>query len=270
MARQRRARVIAVANQKGGVGKTTTTLNLGAELAASGKHVLIVDLDPQADLTFGLFGDTGEEASRPNLYTALTNQSGNIRELIQPSQWQGLDILPGTLDMAGFDMFLAPKMGRENVLKNALAELIADYDYILLDCGPSLGLITVNALVAARWVLIPVQAEPRSVRATGRMIEAVEQVRVELSHPRLQVLGLILTMAARNKVSDEAVQSLRGGYNELVFDTVVSRRVKLAEDTLYQAPLREFAPRSESAVEMQSLAVEMVERIRKAVTDAKR
>jgi chromosome partitioning protein len=265
------AKIIAFANQKGGVGKTTTAVNLGAELAAEGKRVLICDLDAQADLTFGLLGDEYEaEQVGPNLYSVLTGAAGTLQEIIKPTQWSNLDLLPGTMDMTGFELVIALRMGRESLLKPLLAPLAETYDYILFDCGPSLDLITINVLTASHYVIIPVQAEPRSVRATGRMLDAIGKVKTKMGHRRLTVLGLLLTMVAVNNVSRESVATLKASYGDLVFETTVARRVKLAEDTLYQAPLAAFAPRSDSANEMRQLAAEIANRIGKVVADGKK
>jgi chromosome partitioning protein len=253
--------IVAIVQHKGGTGKTSTTLNLGAALAEIGKRVLLVDLDPQADLSAGLGVDVDTARSRPNLYTILASEEGSIRGIIAPTSWSNLALVPGTLDMADLELYLSTQMGRERVLETALTEVLDDYDYILLDCPPSLGLITVNALVAASYALVTAQAQPRSVRATERMLSAIETVRRKLKHPELKVVGLLVTMIDSNNVSREAATVLREAYNGLVFETNTARRVRVPEDTLYRAPVLAFAPKSESAAEMRHLASEVVMRI---------
>ncbi len=254
-------KTIGIVQHKGGTGKTSTTLNLGAALAELGKRVLLVDLDPQADLSAGLGVDVDTVRSRPNLYTILASEEGSIRGIITPTSWPNLSLVPGTLDMADLELYLSTQMGRERVLETALAEVADDYDYILLDCPPSLGLITVNALVAADYALVTAQAQPRSVRATERMLSAIETVRRKLKHPELKVVGVLITMIDTNNVSREAAMVIREAYNGQVFDASTTRRVRVPEDTLYHAPVLAFAPRSESAAEMRQLAGEVIKRV---------
>jgi len=253
--------IIAVSQHKGGTGKTSTCLNLGAALAEQGYQALLLDLDPQADLSAGLGVDVDAQRTVPNLYTVLANDQGTIAELVIPTGWAGLSLAPGTLDMADLELYLATQLGRERVLEAALAPVAEQFDLILLDCPPSLGLITVNALVAAQAVLIPVQAEPRSIRATERMLGAVQLVQRKLKRPNLHILGLLLTMTSANNVAREAVDTLRATYGPLVLTTMIGRRVRVAEDTLYHAPVLAFAPRSEPAGDFRALADEVLGRI---------
>lgn len=265
--------IIAVSQHKGGTGKTTTALNLGAALAERGYNVLLIDLDPQADLSAGLGVDVDleERPATPSLYSVLANEQGSLPELIIPTASERLSLVPGTLDMADLELQLAPQIGRERVLESALVEVSDSYDMILLDCPPSLGLITVNALVAAEWVLIPVQAEPRSIRATKRMLAAVGLVQRKLKRPDLRVLGLLLTMTGSSNIAHEAEDLLRASYGDRVLDTTVRRRVRITEDTLYHAPVLVFAPKSQPADDFRALANEVVARATldgKGVTNA--
>ncbi|HEX8600613.1 MAG TPA: AAA family ATPase [Chloroflexia bacterium] len=254
--------IIAVAQHKGGTGKTSTVLNLGAALAEKGHRVLLVDLDPQADLSAGLGieVDLEDKNQHPTLYTVLAEEQGTLAKLVVPGGLERLSLVPGTLDMADLELHLAPQIGRERVLESALAEVTSRYDYILLDCPPSLGLITVNALVAADWVLIPVQAEPRSIRATKRMLAAVGLVQRKLKRPDLRVLGFVLTMTGSSNITKEAEELLRATYGDRVLKATIRRRVRVTEDTLYRAPVLAFAPRSQSADDFRALAVEVLAR----------
>ncbi|HEX9987627.1 MAG TPA: ParA family protein [Chloroflexia bacterium] len=255
--------IIAVSQHKGGTGKTTTVLNLGAALAERGCRVLLVDLDPQADLSAGLGVqvDVEERPSAPSLYTVLSSEQGSLSEIIVPTSYKKLSLVPGTLDMADLELHLAPQLGRERVLDAALDELSESYDVILLDCPPSLGLITVNALVAADWLLVPVQAEPRSIRATRRMLAAVGLVQRKLKQPGLKVLGLLVTMTGSNNIAREAEELLRDTYKEWVLKSTIRRRVRITEDTLYHAPVFSYAPKSETASDFRALAAEVLARI---------
>ena len=252
--------IIAICQHKGGTGKTSTTLNLGAALAERGHRVLLMDLDPQADLSAGLGVEVDTRRVVPNLYTVLSGEEESLETILAETNWEGLHLVPGTLDMADLEAYLTTQMGREHVLEEALAPIAEQYDYILLDCPPSLGLITVNALLAANAVLIPVQAEPRSVRATERTMAAVKLVQRKLKRPDLRVLGLLLTMTSSNNIAREATEVLRSNYGDLVLNTTVSRRVRVAEDTLYRAPVLAYAPRSEPANDYRALAAEVMER----------
>jgi len=252
--------IIAVCQHKGGTGKTSTTLNLGAALAELGHSVLLVDLDPQADLSAGLGVEVDAHRSMPNLYTVLAGDDNSLDAILIETDWKRLHLAPGTLDMADLEAYLTTQIGRERVLEEALQSVVDQYDYILLDCPPSLGLITVNALLAANAALIPVQAEPRSLRATERTIAALKLVQRKLKRPDLRVLGLLLTMTSSNNIAREAVEVLRATYHDLVFSTMIQRRVRMAEDTLYKAPVLAYAPRSESANDYRALASEVLAR----------
>ncbi|MBF6614751.1 MAG: ParA family protein [Chloroflexi bacterium] len=254
---------VSISQHKGGTGKTTTVLNLGAALSDLGYKVLLVDLDPQADLSAGLgvVVDIEEHPAATSLYSVLASEKGTIDSLIVPAGYKDLSLVPGTLDMADLELQLAPQMGRERVLQAALAGVAGRFDFVLLDCPPSLGLITLNALVAADGVLIPVQAEPRSIRATRRMLAAVGLVQRKLVRPDLRVLGLLLTMTGANKIAREAEDLLRTTYGQNVLKATVRRRVVVSEDTVYKAPVLSYAPRSQTAADFRALASEMITRI---------
>ncbi len=252
--------IIAICQHKGGTGKTSTTLNLGAALAERGCRVLVIDLDPQADLSAGLGVEVDTRRIVPNLYTVLASEEDSIADLVMETKWEGLHLVPGTLDMADLEGYLTTQIGREHVLEEALESVAERYDFVLLDCPPSLGLITVNALLAAQAVLIPVQAEPRSIRATERTLVAVRLVQRKLKRPNLRVLGLLLTMTGPNNIAREASEALRSTYGNLVLTTTIQRRVRLAEDMLYQAPVLAYAPKSEPAADFRTLAEEVLMR----------
>lgn len=256
--------IIAVSNGKGGVGKTTTTLNVGAALAEQGYSVLLVDLDPQADLTTGLGISPTEDT--PNLYSILLNAAGpGLGSIMLPVLNESITLVPGTKHMAHLENALTNIAGRERVLSWALVGL--HYDFVLLDCPPTLGLITINALMAAGHVLIPVQAEPRAVRAVGETLISIGQIREELGH-KLDILGIVLTMAGQNNVSREASKLLRFSYDGLVRDTVISRRVAAAEDSLYQSSILDYAPNSPTAAEYRALTAELLARLNVEVPNA--
>lgn len=253
--------IIAICQHKGGTGKTSTTLNLGAALAEQGYRVLLVDLDPQADLSAGLGVEVDTKRTVPNLYTVLSSDEASIADIITETQWRGLAIAPGTLDMADLEAYLTTQIGRERVLEEALEPVAGNFDFILLDCPPSLGLITVNALLAAQAVLIPVQAEPRSVRATERTLGAIKLVQRKLKRPDLRVLGLLLTMTGPNNIARESSEVLRSTYGDAVLATTIQRRVRMAEDVLYKAPVLAYAPKSEPAGDFRALAEEVLTRV---------
>jgi chromosome partitioning protein len=253
---------VTILNQKGGVGKTTISVNLAHGLARAGKRTLLIDLDPQAHSTVIFCPEIPKGATVKELFE---RRGADIRPLIRQAQLKGeevenLFIVPSTIHLAVTAEQMISQHYREKRLDQTLSRVESEYDYILLDCPPSLGLITVNALLAANAVLIPVQAEPRSVRATERTMAAVRLVQRKLKRPDLRVLGLLLTMTSSNNIAREATEVLRTNYGDLVLNTTVSRRVRVAEDTLYRAPVLAYAPRSEPANDYRALAAEVMER----------
>ena len=222
-------RIIAIMNQKGGVGKTTTTLNLGAALAHRGKRVLLVDLDPQANLTLGL----GHRAADLNesIYELLTNPKADTAQLIVKSKWDRLHLLPSHIDLSGAEIEMVSMIGRETRLSKALQPVYANYDYILIDCLPSLSLLTVNAMVTASEVFIPLQAHPFALEGLGKLFEVVGMIR-EAMNPVLTVTGVLVTMFdGRTNVSKVTLESLHRDerLRERIFTTTVKQNIKVAE-----------------------------------------
>jgi chromosome partitioning protein len=250
------ARVLAVANQKGGVGKTTTVINLGAYLGALGHRVLLVDCDPQSNTTRGL---SLSEPVATSIYDVLVRGTA-AKSAIVPTTTPGVDLLPASPDLAGSEVELLETSGREHSLGHALQGLVSEYDYVLLDCPPSLGLLTVNALVAAQAVIIPVQCEYLALEGVTRLMDTIGRIRSNLN-PRLRVFGLLMTMYdRRTSLSDQVAQEVRKHYPDLTFQTVIPRNVRLSEAPSFGQPILEYDPTSLGANAYRSLAAEVAGR----------
>lgn len=253
------ARIITIANQKGGVGKTTTAVNLGAYLAAAGKFVLLVDVDPQANATSGLGLD--HRSLERGLYEALIG-SASIKEIIHDTGQDGYRIAPATPALAGAGIELITVSDREYRLRDALLEVRNDYDVILIDCPPSLGILTVNGIVAADEVLIPVQAEYYALEGLGQLMSTIDLVRENLK-PELRVLGAIITMFdQRTKLSRDVLEELYKFFPSGIFRSVVPRTVRLAEAPSFGKSILQFDPTSRGAHAYERLARELLERDR--------
>jgi chromosome partitioning protein len=249
------ARVISICNQKGGVGKTTTTVNLGAYLAAMGKYVLIVDLDSQANATIGI--GINLKPDHLNIYHSLVIDH-NVETIIKKTQIFGFDILPSAQSLAGATVELVTMEERENRLKKVLNPIRTNYDYILIDCPPSLGLLTVNALSASEYVIIPVQCEYFALEGLSQLLNTIDLVRQGLN-PDLQVLGVLLTMYdKRNQLSRQVVNEVNKNFPGRVFDTVIPRLVSLAEAPSYGKTILQFDPGSRAARAYRQLAEEIL------------
>ena len=253
------ARIYALANQKGGVGKTTTAVNLGAYLAAAGRHVLVVDTDPQANATACLGVDRAKLAH--SVYDVLLDGTPP-RQAIVPTDQERLDLLPATTALAGGEVELVGTMAREHRLSRALAPVSADYDLIFVDCPPSLGLLTINGLVAAQdGVLIPVQCEYLALEGLGHLLKTIYLVRDNLN-PKLVIAGVIMTMFdARTNLSRQIVDEVRRFFPAYVFKVVIPRTVRLGESPSYGETVMSYAPESSGAQAYQALAREFLERL---------
>lgn len=249
------ARIITICNAKGGVGKTTTSVNLGAYLASLGKYVLLVDMDSQANATGGLGISIAIDSD--NVYHALINDQ-NPLPMIKKTTIFGFDILPATQALAGATVELVSMEEREYRLKNTLNSLRMNYDYILIDCPPSLGLLTVNALTAGDYVIIPVQSEYYALEGLGQLLNAINLIKEGLN-PDLQVLGVLLTMYdKRNQLNRHVLNEIYKNFPGRVFDTVISRTIDLAEAPSYGKSIMQFNPNSKAAQEYRRLAEEII------------
>jgi len=257
-------KIIAVANQKGGVGKTTTTINLAAALVDDGFTVLIVDLDPQGNASTGL----GIEADQREVTTYdLLLEDAPLSDVIQPTGVDGLLIAPATTDLSSADIELVANEKRVFLLHDALRQPVMDaygFDYILIDCPPSLSLLTVNAMVAADSVLVPLQSEFFALEGLSQLMLTVREMR-QTANPDLRIEGVVLTMYdQRNNLSQQVESDARDYLGELVFETVIPRNVRVSEAPSFAMPVIEYDPNSRGALAYQALAQEMVARARPA------
>jgi chromosome partitioning protein len=247
-------RIIAIANQKGGVGKTTTTVNLGASLAELDYRVLVVDLDPQGNATTGL--GINPRTLEYTMYDVLLNDV-SLDECIEPTEVKGLFVAPASLDLAGAEIELVPAFSRESKLKRALAEVIEDYDYVLIDCPPSLGLLTVNALVAASEVLVPIQCEYYALEGLGQLTRNVDLVQRNLN-AELEISAIVLVMYdARTRLGEQVASEVRAHFGPTVCRNVIPRNIRLSEAPSFGKPITTFDPSSRGAVAYRELAREV-------------
>ncbi len=250
-------KVLAIINQKGGVGKSTTAINLSATIAAAGKQVLLVDLDPQGNASSGL----GIEKGRVEhcIYDVLLNDVP-IEEAIIPDVCEGLDVVPATINLAGAEVELVSEMARENRLRDAVGSLRGKYDYVFIDCPPSLGLLTVNALVAADKLLIPIQCEFYALEGVTKLLDSMKRVKSRLN-PKLDIFGVLLTMYdGRTTLSRQVADEVRQFFGRTVFETMIPRTVKLSEAPSFGQPINEYDPTGKGAQAYGDLAKEVIKR----------
>ncbi|HET7654131.1 MAG TPA: AAA family ATPase [Acidimicrobiales bacterium] len=247
-------RVLAIANQKGGVGKTTTAVNLGAGLAELGYRVLVVDLDPQGNATTGLGINIHNLQS--SIYDVVMHDA-SIEDAIEPSSLKNLFVAPATIDLAGAEIELVPAFSRELKLKRAIEEIKEDFDFVLIDCPPSLGLLTVNGLAAATEVVVPIQCEYYALEGLGQLLRNVQLVKSNLN-PALEVSAIVLTMYdARTKLAEQVVQEVRTHFGDRVCRNIVPRTVRLSEAPSFGQPVTVFDPSSRGAIAYRELAKEV-------------
>ncbi len=252
------ARIIAMCNQKGGVGKTTTTINLGAALAEYGRRVLVVDFDPQGAASVGLGINTLD--MEETVYTLLMDTRRDPHRAIVPSAVPGLDVLPANIDLSAAEVQLVNEVARESALARVLRGVSDEYDVILIDCQPSLGLLTVNALTAAHGVVVPVEAEFFALRGVALLVETIETVRDRIN-PRLKIDGIVATMVdTRTLHSREVLQRLDEAFGDLVFTTRIHRTVKFPDASVATEPITSYAPNHPGAQAYRRLARELVAR----------
>nr|WP_245598216.1 ParA family protein [Haloglycomyces albus] len=250
------ARVIAMANQKGGVGKTTTTINLGAALAEYGRKVLLVDFDPQGALSVG-FG-TNPHTLELAIYNLLMQSDVSITDVVSKTNVDGLHLLPANIDLSAAEIQLVNEVAREQTLSRVLRPVLSEYDFILIDCQPSLGLLTINALTAAHGVLIPLECEFFSLRGVALLLDTIDKVRERLNFD-LELDGILATMYdSRTTHSRQVLQRVVEAFGEKVFSTVIGRTVRFPETTVAGEPITTWAPASSGARAYRQLARELI------------
>jgi len=261
--------ILAVTNQKGGVGKTTTVLNLGVYLAVKGQKTLLIDIDPQSNLTSGLgvknqIAETESMTNEPpkTIYDVLVNKEPAENAVIH-TRIKNLDIIPCTIELAGAEVELVGSLSRESILKKAIEKISKDYDFVVIDCPPSLGLLTINGLVAAHNVVIPVQAEYYALEGLGQLINTIKLIKNNLNST-MDVGGVILTMFdSRTNLSKDVTKETQNFFGDKVFKSVIPRNIKLSEAPSNGLSIQEYAPYSAGALAYEQLAEEVIKRFRK-------
>ena len=252
------ARVIALCNQKGGVGKTTSAINLGAALAEFGRRVLLVDFDPQGALSVGL--GVAPHQLEQTIYNLLMERDVTVDDVLHKTGVAGLDLIPSNIDLSAAEVQLVTEVAREQTLQRVLGPAVADYDYVLIDCQPSLGLLTVNALTAAHGVIIPLECEFFSLRGVALLIDTIDKVKERLN-PDLRIDGILATMYdGRTLHGREVFARVVEAFGDTVFDTVITRTVRFPETTVAGEPITTWAPTSTGATAYRNLAREVLAR----------
>lgn len=250
-------KIIAILNQKGGVGKSTTAINLAAALGEMGKSVLLIDLDPQGNATSGLGIEKGQIDNC--IYNVLLTDTP-LQHAIIPDVCPDLDLVPATINLAGAEVELVNEMARENRLKDALGTVRGKYDYILIDCPPSLGLLTVNALVAADKLLIPIQCEFYALEGVTKLLESMKRVKSRLN-PSLDIFGVLMTMYdRRTNLSKQVYDEVKAYFGNTVFDTAIPRVTKISEAPSYGLPITQYDPLGKGAIAYKEVAKEVIDR----------
>ena len=250
-------RVIAVANQKGGVGKTTTAINLSACLAEKGQKVLAIDMDPQGNMTSGLGIDKDEVEK--NIYDLMIGQAG-VDEVLQKEAIENLDIIPTSIDLSAAEIELIGVDDKEFIIRNAIAPIKDNYDYIIIDCPPSLNMLTINALTAATSVLVPIQCEYYALEGLSQLIHTIDLVKDRLNND-LEIEGVVFTMYdARTNLSLQVVENVKENLQQNIYKTIIPRNVRLAEAPSYGQPITLYDPRSTGAEAYRLLAEEVINR----------
>ncbi len=255
-------KIIAIANQKGGVGKTTTTVNLAASLGVLEKKVLLIDADPQANATSGL----GIDVDSVEIGTyQLLEHTKTAKETIIPTDSPNLDLIPSHIDLVAIEIELVDKDEREYMMKKAITALKNDYDYILIDCAPSLGLLTLNALTAADSVIIPIQCEYFALEGLGKLLNTIKSVQ-KIHNPDLDIEGLLLTMFdSRLRLSNQVVEEVRKHFSDMVFDTIIQRNVRLSEAPSYGESIIKYDASSKGAANYLNMANELLKKNKETV-----
>jgi len=255
-------KIIAIANQKGGVGKTTTTVNLAASLGVLEKKVLLIDADPQANATSGL----GIDVDSVEIGTyQLLEHTKSAKETIIPTDSPNLDLIPSHIDLVAIEIELVDKDDREYMMKKAITALKNDYDYILIDCAPSLGLLTLNALTAADSVIIPIQCEYFALEGLGKLLNTIKSVQ-KIHNPDLDIEGLLLTMFdSRLRLSNQVVEEVRKHFSDMVFDTIIQRNVRLSEAPSYGESIIKYDASSKGAANYLNMANELLKKNKETV-----